>query len=386
MRIVHYHPRALVGDGGVSRSVRRLSAALARAGAQVAIAYEGHGRPHHDGGVRWDPVPHRRTGPVRIPFGLAHALRGSDLLVLHSAWTAHNLRAGAVARSAGVPYVLAPRGAYDPMILRRRWLAKRLWWWVLERRLVEGARAVQVFFRTQRSHLRALGVHHELIVAPNGVRVPPGPGWDGGSGGYLLYVGRFDPQHKGLDLLLRAIGLLPPQRRPTIRLHGPDWRGGRRRLLRLRHDLGLRPWVRIGPGVYGEAKWRLLRRATGFLYPSRWEGFGNSLAEAAALGVPALATPYPLARYLADRGACLLAEANTEALAAGLLRLGGREASGVGRRASEIITEDFDWDTVARSWLSQARRILDTAPAGRPPTAGRGTPDPTGRPHTEGQT
>jgi len=40
MRIVHYHPRALLGDGGVSNSVRRLSAALARCGAEAVIAYD----------------------------------------------------------------------------------------------------------------------------------------------------------------------------------------------------------------------------------------------------------------------------------------------------------------------------------------------------------
>ena len=54
--------------------------------------------------------------------------------------------------------------------------------------------------------------------------------WDGGSGGYVLWLGRFDPEHKGLDLLLQALALLPSRERPTLRIHGPDWRGRKQKV------------------------------------------------------------------------------------------------------------------------------------------------------------
>src|SRR5436853_7577539 len=45
------------------------------------------------------------------------------------------------------------------------------------------------------------------------------------TGGYVLWIGSFDPEHKDLDLLLQAIARLPSVRRPAVGLHGPDWRG-----------------------------------------------------------------------------------------------------------------------------------------------------------------
>jgi glycosyltransferase involved in cell wall biosynthesis len=357
MKIVRYHPRAAVGDGGITGSVRRWSAAFARAGVDAVIAHDGGAPPPPDPGVRWVDVRHAGPEGWRVPLGLERVLEGADLLVLHSAWTLHNARAGAVARRLGVPYVLEPRGAYDPGIVHRRPVLKRAWWTLLERRLVEGAAAVHAFFPSEVEHLQALGWRGPVIVAPNGVRIPDGVAWDGGSGGYLLWIGRFDPEHKGLGLLLRALAQLPEGERPQVRLHGPDWRGGKERTAAMVRALGLQPWVAVGEPVYGERKWELIEQASGFVYPSRWEAFGNSTAEAVAAGVPTLATPYPLGRFLAERGGALVAEPTPEGLAEGVRRVRLPETREVARRGARLVREEMSWDRVAERWLSQARAL-----------------------------
>lgn len=367
MRIVNYHPRALVGDGGITNSVRRLSEAFARLGADPVIVYDGSGRANRDAGVEWLPVRHVARGPFRVPLRLGAALTSADVVVINSAWTSANVVAGRAARRADVPYVLAPRGAYDPRIMSRNRSVKRAWWLLAERRLISRAAAVHFFFDEQQVHVERLGGVRAVVVAPNGVSVPDDLRWDGGSGGYLVYVGRFDPEHKGLDLLLQAVARLPCEMRRELRLHGPDWRGGKARVRRLVRELELDDTVRVGDAVYGAAKWELLARARGLVYPSRWEGFGNSLAEAAALGVPTLATPYPLARYLEDRGACIVTDAHPEAIAQGLLALTRDDA--VGARPDRCVMREFEWDSVARRWLDQLGRLRE--PAGRLQNGGR---------------
>jgi glycosyltransferase involved in cell wall biosynthesis len=357
MRIVQYHPRALVGDGGITNSVRSLSTAMAALGASSAIAYSAGGGAPPQGPVQWLPVRHRGVGRVQLPIDLDVAIEGADLLVVNSAWTAHNARAGAVARARNVPYIVADRGAYDPLILRRRQRAKRVWWAAVERRLVLGARALHVFFESQTEALRALGYRVPVVVAPNGVQVPSGRHWDGGSGGYLLYVGRFDPEHKGLDLLVRAVASLPRSRRPAVRLLGPDWRGGKSRLVALVDRLEVADCVHVGPPVYGDEKWGAMTSARAFVYPSRWEGFGNAPAEAAALGVPVLTTPYPLGRYLESHGAGMVVRADVPSIAAGLEALTEAPAD-LGKRAARLLADEFTWDAVARAWLRQIEPLL----------------------------
>jgi glycosyltransferase involved in cell wall biosynthesis len=102
----------------------------------------------------------------------------------------------------------------------------------------------------------------------------------------------------------------------------------------------------------------LLVGATGLVYPSRWEGFGNSLAEAAALGVPTLATPYPLARFLGDRGGCVVVDATPDALADGLAQLAAPGAADVGRTAARIVADELTWDAVAERWLEGLGALL----------------------------
>ncbi len=283
-------------------------------------------------------------------------LYGSDLLVLHSGWVVHNVVAARAARAAGVPYLLEPRGAYDRQILSRNRLRKKVWWALLERRVAAGAAGIHLFFDSEREHLRDLGYRGGVVVAPNGVEPRDDVHWEGGD--HLVWLGRFDPEHKGLDLLVRAVGLIPHLDRPTLRLYGPDWRGQKAAVWGLIDGLGLKDWVQICPPVYGAAKWDVLRRARGFVYPSRWEGFGIALAEAINIGAPALVTAYPLGRFLAERDAAFFAEATVEGLAAGLVTLSSSpRRQEIGRNGARVVREELTWDHTARSWLDQVSEL-----------------------------
>jgi glycosyltransferase involved in cell wall biosynthesis len=342
----------------MTSAVKKWSQGFVANGAQAVIAYDEGVEPPAGSEVEWLPVRHAGRPRMKLPVGLDEVLAGADVLVLHSGWTLHNLRAAASARRMGVPYILEPRGAYDPNIVRRkRWL-KKAWWLVWERRLVHDALAIHVFFEAERSHLAELGYRGPVIVASNGVDSPQGPAWDGGSGGYVLWLGRFDPEHKGLDLLLRAMRVVPPSERPHLRLHGPDWRARKARVSAMVAELGLQEWVTVAEPVYGDDKRALLRAASAFVYPSRWDACPNSTLEAVSLGVPTLVTPYPLGRFFAAHGGALLSQLDPAGLADGLRRLGDPDTHQVGARGAEIVRTELPWNTVARTWLDQVEAIL----------------------------
>ncbi len=359
MRIVRYYPRAATGDGGMTAAIACWSQLAASAGADVTIAFDRGEAPPVTGHVRWVPVRHLGPRRVRLPVGLEDTLRGADLLVLHSGWAPHNTTAAAIARRLGVPYLLEPRGAYDPHIVQRKSWLKGLWWRAQEQELVAKAHAVHIFFDAERPHLQALGYHGPFVVAPNGVSSFDGVRWDGGSGGYVLWLGRFDLEHKGVDMLIDAVALLDPAERPQVRLCGPDSRvGGKQEVGGLIRERQLDAWIHVEPAVHGPAKYERLARAAGFIYPSRWEGFGNSAAEAVVTGVPTVVTPYPLGRYLAARDAAILVDATPQGLADGLRALHSPRARAVARRGAEIARADLAWDRVTQSWLQQVQTLL----------------------------
>ena len=168
--------------------------------------------PHHG---------HRRQTlrPVRLE---RHLERG-DLLVLHEGWVLSNLAAARAARRAGVPYVVIPHGVYDPLWLKYLKPPRTLRY-ELERKFLEQALAIHVFFPSEIQGVTALAPRTSFITVPTG-HTASGERWRGG-GGYLSWIGRVDPIHKGLDVLVRAVASIPGAERPVIRIHGYDYKGG----------------------------------------------------------------------------------------------------------------------------------------------------------------
>ena len=359
MKVTHYFAGGVGGDYGTANAVRGWCEALARAGADVRLLVNAQGGAHHRlTGVSSEPVRHVGRRRWRVPVGLDEALGRTDVLVLHGGWVLANNLAARIATRRGIPYVVTPHGAYHPRVVQRRPVLKRPWAALSERRYLTGARAVHLFFPEERSGLAELGVDRPAIVAPTGFAGTPGIAWAGDQDGYVLWLGRFDLEGKGLDLLLEGLCRLPAGERPAVRLHGPDWRHRRKDVSRMVDRLALGPWVRVGDPIYGTPKWELLSRSAGFAYPSRWEAFGMAVLEAVSTGVPTLVTDYPLGRLVASAGAALIADGTPDGIAAGLRELRSPAALEIARRAPSEVRRLFDWDATARSWIDQATAIL----------------------------
>jgi glycosyltransferase involved in cell wall biosynthesis len=198
------------------------------------------------------------------------------------------------------------------------------------------------------------------IVAPNGI-APPEATWDGGSGGYLLWLGRFDPRTKGLDVLIKGIAHMPPADRPELRLHGRDWRNGKRIVQGMIRDEGVQSSVRIGDPIYGAEKWDVLKRAAGFVYPSRWDACPVAVSEAAAVGVPTLVGRYPLGNFLARSDAAVQVDPDPASVSRGIEELVSARGREVAPNGAAVARRELSWETVSESWLDQVRSLLHPA-------------------------
>ena len=354
MRIVHYYPPALFGSGGAAQSVKGWAEGMAEAGADVVVATDG-GRYGPQGSFRWADVTFAHPRRVQRPSGLEDVIRAADVLILHSGWTLHNVWAARIARKVGVPYVITPHGSYAPEVIQRNRLKRRVWMNLAEHRFLQSALALHLFFEAERDAVRSLGFDGPVITAPNGVAVPEGWGWDGGSGGYLLWMGRFDVECKGLDVLTEAVALLPDT--PLVRLHGPESREKNEFSNHIR-DRNLQDRVVIGEHLGGEQKWATLAQARGFVFLSRWDAHSIAVMEAAALGVPLLLSQTTaIGRMMSDKGAGRLVSHVPAEVAAAFLEM-FRHDGLIGARGRALIRESFTWPAVAGRLLSQLRGLL----------------------------
>jgi glycosyltransferase involved in cell wall biosynthesis len=359
MRIIHYQPQFLGRDSGTANAGRGWAAAMARAGSDVLVLVDQTtaGRPAPEG-VELVALEHSLRKALRFPRGVSRAFGSADVVVLHGGWFLGNIVVGRACLRKGVPFVITSHGAYAPEVFETRVATKRVWAATLERPHLRRALAVHVFFPEQATQVRRLGVNPPTIVAPNGITVPETARWDGGSGGYLLWLGRFHPVQKGLDLIVRAVAGMPASQRPEVRLHGPDWRGQKARVRDLVRELDVEQWIRIGEPIYGDEKWELIGRAAGCVFPSRSDACPVAVSEAAALGVPTLVAGYPLGEFLATRNAAVRVEHEPSSVADGIALLISAQAPELGARARSVARQSLSWEAVTRSWTVQVSSIL----------------------------
>ena len=176
-------------------------------------------------------------------------------------------------------------------------------------------------------HLRRLGVPAEKVrMVPNGVDLSEFAGLaearrpaDSVTG---LFVGRIDPDQKGLVTLVRSIALLPHAVPIQIRLVGEDW-GGTVLLKALAERLGITDRVVFVGKLERRALISEYAKADFLVLPSLFEPFGIVLLEAMAAGLPVIASNIGgIPEVVADEDSGLLVEpGNPGALADAILRL-----------------------------------------------------------------
>jgi glycosyltransferase involved in cell wall biosynthesis len=185
---------------------------------------------------------------------------------------------------------------------------------------------------------------------------------------FLLYFGRLDVFHKGIDVLLEAIAILK-RTRPNIELRIAGRGKSLERITALITGLDIAENVKLIGAVSDAERNELLSKAAVQLMPSRFEGFGLAAAEAMAAGVPLVATSVGSLPEVVDapRGGMLVPSGDPEALAAATEKLLndplGRAVLSASARVS---ARRFRWEVVAEAHL---RFIEHVASRGTPRAA-----------------
>jgi glycosyltransferase involved in cell wall biosynthesis len=295
--------------------------------------------------------------PLNLPPALITDLLGwrPDILHLHGVHIPQHLRLARRARHARVPYCVTVHGMLARGAESRRPGTKRVVA-LFQRPFLDRAAFLHALSEAESQDLRAYGTRAPILVAPNGIdlaemdRVAPRPA--SGLGGSLefMFLGRLDPDQKGLDLLIEAWGLagLPDA---TLTLVGPDWRGGRARVEELADRLATGSAVRFTGPAFGAEKYSLLGRSSIFVHTSRWEGLAFAVLEAASLERPLLLTAAadPAGRF-GPAGAAVVVPPTPAGIAAGLRRLASMapgERMAMGRRARALVAAEFSWEAAA---------------------------------------
>jgi len=177
----------------------------------------------------------------------------------------------------------------------------------------------------------------------------------GSEGPTILAMGNRRP-HKNWGSLVRAVALLPPERRPRVVITGGR---GDDPLAPLVEELQVAEWVDLRGWVDDAVVAHLYSTATALAIPSLAEGFSLPALEAMSAGVPVLLSDIDVHRYVGGDAARYFEPQNDAALAAVIDEVIAHPEIQAQMSAAGLEQErKFTWDRTARETLNVFERVL----------------------------
>lgn len=357
-RILSYYARPeSFSTGGVNTSRQQWMKALAQQGYNVEILSALGGFDEElvqDERITFRSIAHFGRGRMTmVPLGLGRLLKRGDLVYLHEGWTLSNLVAAWTCRARRVDYIVMPHGVYSPSIVSALRLVRIRR--TLESKILAHARAVHLFFDSERSELEAVSPSARAVIAVTGLDLPDLRWQPNADEPYVAWIGRYDIEHKGIDLLLEALASLPEGERPSLRMHGPDHRGDQARVEELVRRWDLAKWVTVGRELSRPEVLPFLASSQGLIHVPRWEAFGRTIVEALSLGCPIAVSDsaHISTELLAARAARIVEGANVSSIAEGLQELHKGQV-GTGEAGRNWVANTLSWPAVSRNLIERS--------------------------------
>jgi glycosyltransferase involved in cell wall biosynthesis len=265
------------------------------------------------------------------------------------------------------PYVLTPHGMLDPWNMKKSRLAKQFFLWLRMRNNLERAALLHFTTSIERDWVARMKLAPPTIVEPLGLDVaayhdlPPLGTFRARLDGHhpmILYLGRIH-YGKGLELLVPALAKM---KRSDARLvvAGPDFAGygGVIRALAESHRVSGR--IVYTGMIEGLEKLAALHDADLLAAPSYHENFGLAVIEALACGTPVVVSDQVnLHPDISAAGVGGVVPLDSDALACELDRWldDDQRRTTAGQRARAFVRERYDWDSIARRWVSHYGKV-----------------------------
>jgi glycosyltransferase involved in cell wall biosynthesis len=268
------------------------------------------------------------VNPLVASFCLAR-LRDYDVVHVYGLYDLIGAAVAWFCRRRGIPYVLEPLGMSGSKL--RSAQKKRLYGRLLGTALFDGADTIIATSEAEHGELVDGGIDKgKIILRRNGLNLNefqnlPTPGAFRSKHKLdkkeplILFLGRLS-FIKGLDLFVEAFSQVAKPAKLVIA--GPDDNDGCVQKIRsLINELGLADRVILTGPLYGADKLQAMVDADFFVLPSRYESFGNALAESIACGTPGLVTDKCGIATLVNNQAALVVTCDVQGLRQGMDRL-----------------------------------------------------------------
>lgn len=230
-------------------------------------------------------------GAESFPEYLPEPFNKPDIAIFHEVNYIEYIRLYKQLLKRNIPYIIVPHGEITQAALNRKWLKKKIAYTLWFNRFIKKAAAVQCLSENE---AKESVIAENKIIVPNGMELhEQKPVHCDREGMKLVYIGRLDPVHKGLDLMIKAVGKIAGYMREndiSLDIYGPDMNGRLATIKGYIEEENIGDIVHTHPPVFGEEKARVINEGDLFIQTSRFEGLPLGVLEALSYGMPVIVT------------------------------------------------------------------------------------------------
>ena len=275
-----------------------------------------------------------------------------DLVVFQECYRKWYIKIGKQLEKKNIPYIIIPHGELGKEAQQSKHLKKVLANLVFFNRFTDKALGIQCL--SQREY-DVTNFGRKKIIATNGVSIPELRKTSFRKTGLkLVFVGRLDAYHKGLDILLEAVRNIKDKMKETgatLDIYGPDYAGRYAHIESLIAENNVGDVVTLHPAVSGKEKEQILLDSDVFVQTSRFEGMPLGILESLSYGLPCLVTRgTTLGEQIAESGSGWMAETNADSITGQLSKVLD-EASTLPEKSDksiEFVKQKYSWDVIAK--------------------------------------
>lgn len=285
-----------------------------------------------------------------------------DLVVFHEIYVVEYLSISKNLNKNNIPYIIIPHCELSEGAQRKKRFKKTVANILLFNRFIKGAKAIQCLSQTE---LNSTHFNMNKFIGTNGINIPQKNKRNFNDEiTKFVYIGRLDAYHKGLDLLIEAVGSEKEyliKNKCEFYIYGPDAKGRYAHIKELIKVNGVENLVKLRGSVFGEEKEKILLDADIFIQTSRFEGMPMGILEALSYGIPCLITDgTTLGDFVRESNSGWVAETNIESIVKKIKQSLGEKTMWKEKsiNAVKLIEDCFEWDAISKNTINEYKKYL----------------------------
>lgn len=287
-----------------------------------------------------------------------------DIVIFHEAYCIEYIYLYKLLLKQKIPYIIIPHGELNNEAQHNKFMKKKIGNLLLFNNFFNNARAIQCLSQRE---LESTTFGKKKFIGTNGIDIPEKHKNSFNNDKIkFVYIGRLDPYHKGIDLMIQAIKKqknILKNNRCTFDLYGPNVNGWYDKLVDMIKENCLEEFVFAHEAITSIEKENVLLDADVFIQTSRFEGMPMGILEAMSYGLPCLVTEgTTLGEIIRNNEVGWVADTDIESISNAIFYAIAEksEYKKLGDNARRIVESIFSWSMIANNTIKNYADLIIT--------------------------